>query len=67
MRETQDVIDAARSAGKLAYFGDVGTHGPTFKPRKITYSANPYKPGSKCHESWQRGYNQDVRRVIADR
>jgi hypothetical protein len=65
MKPTQRQIDRAYHEGKAAYFRDEGTHGPTLKPRPVLRSQNPYPRDSKLRLAWQRGYNQDTRRVIA--
>ena len=65
MTTTQQTIDAAYAEGKKAYFRDVGTHGPTLKPRPMLHSPNPHPRGTKEREAWQRGYYQDTRRIIA--
>lgn len=63
--ETQETIDLAYQQGKASYFRAVGTHGPTLKPRAFISIPNPYPVGTLCREAWQRGYNQDTRRVVA--
>lgn len=65
MNETQDKIDAAYAEGKTAYFRVVGTHGPTLAPRPMLHIPNPYAFGTLRREAWQRGYNQDTRRVVS--
>lgn len=63
--ETQEIIDRAYSEGKAAYIRATGSHGPTLKSVPFFYPPNPYPVGTLCREAWQRGYNQDVRRVVA--
>lgn len=67
MNETQEQIDKAYNEGKTAFRRDNGTHGPTLASRAMFYSPNPYVRGTKLREAWQRGYNQDTRRIIAHR
>ena len=67
IHETQAQIDKAYTAGKAAYFRDVGTHGPTLKlPAVKTYTPNPYSHDhGKQRLAWERGYHQNTKRVIA--
>lgn len=62
---TQADIDAAYLAGKMAYRRDFGAHGPTLRPNITMTTFNPHPRGSVLAVSWDRGYAQDVRRVIA--
>jgi hypothetical protein len=62
---TQAEIDRVYTEGYRAYLRDIGTHGPTLKPRPFYKTDNPY-PQGKLRLAWQRGYNQDTRRVVAD-
>ena len=57
----QAEIDRANVDGTRAYFRDEATQGqgPKF------YTNNPHTD-AKLRLAWQRGYNQDSRRVIAD-
>ena len=64
---TQAELDAAYREGKAAFFFSVGTHGPTLKKIIVNRMRNPYPRDSKLALAWERGYNQDVRRVIGDR
>jgi hypothetical protein len=66
---TQAQLDTIRADGKKAYFRDVGTHGPTFREPPIVRvrTLNPHLCHTKEHLAWQRGYDQDTRRVIAER
>lgn len=61
---TQKQIDTAYKAGKSAYLRDIGTHGPTLRPMTVKRTRNPH-PDGLLALAWDRGYQQDCRRVIA--
>lgn len=62
---TQETIDKAYAEGKAEWIRVIGTHGPTLKQIPLQHAINPYPRDSKERLAWQRGYNQDTRRVVA--
>lgn len=64
---TQHQIDEAYREGKATFRKSFGSHGPTFARKVYVIKSNPYysNPDKQLWESWERGYVQDTRRVIA--
>jgi len=60
----QVCIDAAYADGKRCYIKAFGTHGPTLKPHRFRKPCNPYRD-EVLREAWERGWQGDVRRLIA--
>lgn len=62
---SQTQIDKAYAEGKAAHLKDLGTYLPTLRQIKRRYTPNPYPHDNpQLRLSWERGYRQDVRRVV---
>lgn len=58
----QQQADAAYDEGKAAFRRDFGRYGPTLRYVKVVQTRNPYS--GLLADAWDRGYRQDVRRLI---
>ena len=63
LHNMQRHIDYAYEAGKTAFRRDFGQHGPTLRPVSKERTPNPY--AGILAVAWDRGYQQDTRRVVA--